>query len=156
MISENKIYYYIHENDEGYLELTSTTSKKNDFQYKYKEISRSDIENYSFEIKYLEFCKFDSDKNIIPDTIKCLAYRLEILEDEVRKTTKALRGLIAEASAMNKPNIVSEISAIIKKINDFLKDDFSGLTDIIQIETLTCAELNMNLIEYYEEKIYGI
>lgn len=154
-MSEQTIHHYIKEDSEYGIVVTASENELT-FTEKHIKVTLEELEAMELHMKYSECCHIDDSGNLTHDPVKCIAKRLETLQTKVNTKTRGLRALISEANAMNKPELVTEISATIKKINDFLKKDFSNVTDLTQIDTLTCAELDMNLIKHYESKIYGI
>ena len=154
-MSEPTMYHYIKEDSEyGIVVMSSETELT--LTEKHIQVTSEEIDALDLKLQYSECCSLNDSGNIEYDTVKCLAKRLEKVAHRVKLKTAGLRRLLAEANAMDKPEIVTEIASTIKKINDFLKKDFSNVTDLTQIDTLTCAELDMNLIKHYESKIYGI
>jgi len=153
-----ELYYYIHTIDNSEL-LAFTTSPVEVPINQYKrgvQLSETDLEKYKQYIKYIDCCTLSNDNTLHCDYIKILSKRLEQLNFDIAQATNNLRKLLVEAAALNKPIVVNEIAQTIKTLNEFLSSDFSSITDITQIENITCPELHINYNKYYESKIYEI
>ena len=154
-MSEPTMYHYIKEDSEYGIVIVSSETELT-LTEKHIQVNSEEIAAMDLQIQYSDCCHIDDSGNLSHDPVKCIAKRLEKVKLDVEQKTRQLRSLLTEASAMDKKDVVTEIAAMIKKLNDFLKKDFSSVTDLTQIDTLTCAELNMDLHTYYANKIYGI
>lgn len=152
-----KLYYYIH-NIDASADLAFTTSAEpiKRSGNTWIELSETDLEKYRLHIKYINYCAIGADGDLKCDYIQVLSQKLSELDSNVKNKIKQLRMLLLEATAMDNKLVVAEIAGVIKSLNEFIKGDFSGITDIDQIENITCAELHIDYVEYYESEIYGI
>ena len=152
-----RLHYYIHNIDSSE-DLVFTTSpqpiKKSGNQW--IELSESDLEKYRSHIKYIQYCTIDADGELKYDYIQILSEKLAEIDNKIKKKTKQLRMLLLEASTLNNQLVVAEIADVIKTLNEFTKGDFSNVTDVVQIENITCAELHIDYVNYYESEIYKI
>lgn len=152
-----KLFYYIHNIDRSSnLAFTTSAEPIEKIGNTWIELSEKDLEKYRLYIKYINCCTLGSDGELKCDYIQVLSEKLAELDSNIKNKTRELRLLLLEASAMNNKSVVAEIAEVIKSLNEFIKGDFSGITDIDQIENITCAELHINYTRYYESEIYGI
>jgi len=90
------------------------------------------------------------------DKIKVLAKRLNELNFDIEVRKRELRKMVVEASALGKDDIVNCILETIESLNTFINSDFSNITNIQEIDTLTCPELHIDYEQHYGNKIYGV
>jgi hypothetical protein len=151
-----EFYHYIHKSpDTGNLMFT-TSPKKLIISETHIELGKKDIEKYRLHIKYINCCFFDENGSLSYDHIKVLSQKLYNLSIDVDQYIRKLRELVVEAIGLEKQECAKEIAESIKSLSDFVNDDFSGIKDIQEIDTLTCPELNIDFIRHYASKIYGI
>mgnify|MGYP003648368037 FL=1 len=151
-----EFYHYIHESPETGNLIFTTSPKKLIISETHVELDKKDIEKYRLHIKYINCCFFDENESLSYNYIKVLAQKLNNLNAVVDYNIKKLRELIVEAIGLEKQECAKEIAESIKSLSDFIHDDFSGIKDIQEIDTLTCPELNIDFIKHYASKIYGI
>ncbi len=151
-----EFYYYIHESPETGNLMFTTSPKKLIISETHIELDKKDIEKYRLHIKYINCCFFDENGLLSYDYIRVLSEKLHSLNTAVDYNIKKLRELVVEAIGLEKQECAKEIAESIKSLSDFANDDFSGIKDIQEIDTLTCPELHIDFIRHYESKIYGI
>ncbi len=120
------------------------------------ELSQAETQEYSLHIKYINCCELDKNGKLVYDPVMVLAQRLEYLTHSSRDLMMTLRKLIVEASALNNTDVIDQIRQTITSLNDFINEDFSSITDIQEIDTLTCPELHIDYEQHYSNKIYGV
>jgi hypothetical protein len=151
-----EFYHYIHESPETGNLIFTTSPKKLIISETHVELDKKDIEKYRLHIKYINCCFFDENESLSYNYIKVLSEKLHSLNIAVDYNIKKLRELVVEAIGLEKQECAKEIAESIKSLSDFANDDFSGIRDIQEIDTLTCPELNIDFIRHYASKIYGI
>lgn len=151
-----EFYHYIHESPETGNLIFTTSPKKLIISETHVELDKKDIEKYRLHIKYINCCFFDENGSLSYDYIKVLSQKLNSLNATIDYNIIKLRELVVEAIGLEKQECAKEIAESIKALKDFANDDFSGIKDIQEIDTLTCPELNIDFIRHYASKIYGI
>lgn len=151
-----EFYHYIHESPETGNLMFTTSPKKLIISETHIELDKKDIEKYRLHIKYINCCFFDENESLSYDYIKVLSQKLRSLNAAVDYNIIKLRELVVEAIGLEKRECAKEIAESIKSLSDFANDDFSGIRDIQEIDTLTCPELNIDFIKHYASKIYRI
>lgn len=134
----------------------TTSCKKITMESQCIELSQAETQEYSLHIKYINCCELDKNGKLVYDPVMVLAQRLEYLTHSSRDLMMTLRKLIVEASALNNTDVIDQIRQTITSLNDFINEDFSSITDIQEIDTLTCPELHIDYEQHYSNKIYGV
>lgn len=151
-----RLYHYIHKlNKTENLALT-TSAKKPSTQGECLLLTKKTLKKYRLHIKYIDCCSLDKDLVLTYDKIKVLAKRLNELNFDIEVRKRELRKMVVEASAFGKADIVNCISETIESLNTFINSDFSNITNIQEIDTLTCPELHIDYEQHYGSKIYGV
>ena len=152
-----KLYHYIHTQEEtGNVVYTVSPAKLTNIN-NYIELTEDDLQKYELHIRYIEYCSLSSTGELTYDSVKVLSSKLERLSFDINIKVTELRSILVEATAANKVDIVNEISQTIKELMKFINNsDFSGITDIRQIDTITCPELHIDYDLHYRNKIYGV
>lgn len=151
-----RLYHYIHTINKSEDLAFTTSPKELSTQGKRIKLSKKDLQKYRLHIKYIDCCTLDKDLELTYDEIKVLAKRLSELNIAVAECKKKLRQTLVEAAAVGKTEIANDISQTIKSLNEFINSDFSSITNIQDIDTLTCPELHIDYEQYYTNKIYGV
>jgi hypothetical protein len=150
------IYKYIESNKDGSLMITHSGLKLPETSNRLF-LSDSDYDQYKIHIKYIDCCFLNENKKLEVDSVKVLSKKLQRLTFDIDDKVGKLRKLVQEASMLDNKEVAKEIAGVIKSMNSFLsKSDFSNITDINDIEQITCPELNINYDKYFSDKIYGI
>jgi len=150
------LYYYVHKCDNTDKLVFTTSCKKITMKSQCLELSQAETQEYSLHIKYINCCELDKNGKLVYDPVMVLAQRLEYLTHSSRDLMMTLRKLIVEASALNNTDVIDQIRQTITSLNDFINEDFSSITDIQEIDTLTCPELHIDYEQHYSNKIYGV
>ena len=150
------IYKYIESNKDGSLMITHSGLKLPETSNRFF-LSDSDYKQYKLHIKYIACCSLDKNKQLEVDHVKVLSKKLQRLTFDIDDKTAELRKLVQEAAMFDNKEVAKEIAGVIKSMNSFLSEsDFSNVTDINDIEQITCPELNIDYAKYFSDKIYGI
>jgi len=148
------MYTYILKRDDGSLALYAGAKLSDNYIL---EINQEDrYGKYKHHIKYIDCCYLDENHDLQIDLVKVLSNRLYRVEDISQTKIRELRKMLAEASALGRPDIVEEIVQTIKEINSFMDSDFSKIDNVADIDQLVCPELTLNYEELYSEKLYRI
>lgn len=151
-----RLYHYIHTVDKSEDLAFTTSAKKLSARGRRIQLTKKDLQKYRLHIKYIDCCTLDKDLELAYDEIKVLAKRLSELNAAVAECKRTLRQTLVEAAAVGKTELASDISQTIKSLNEFINSDFSNITNIQDIDTLTCPELHIDYEQYYTNKIYGV
>ncbi len=151
-----RLYYYVHKCVNTDKLVFTTSCKKITMESQCIELSQAETQEYSLHIKYINCCELDKNGKLVYDPVMVLAQRLEYLTHSSRDLMMTLRKLIVEASALNNTDVIDQIRQTITSLNDFINEDFSSITDIQEIDTLTCPELHIDYEQHYSNKIYGV
>jgi hypothetical protein len=149
------MHTYIHCNTSSDPLVITSSNNKIEFGDKYNfEITENNIEQYRIYIKYINFCTINESFELTYDPIQILADKLEDLQVDIDDMIHALKVLVTHAVVADKNEVAKEIMTTIKSLNSFISQDFSRITDINDIDQITCPELNMGLRSHYAKKIY--
>lgn len=151
-----RLYHYIHTVDKSEDLAFTTSAKKLSARGRRIQLTKKDMQKYRLHIKYIDCCSLDKDLELEYDEIKVLAKRLDELSRDIDFTERRLRQTVVEAAAVGKTDLANDISQTIKSLNEFINSDFSNISDIQEIDTLTCPELHIDYEQYYTNKIYGV
>lgn len=151
-----RLYHYIHTLNKSEDLAFTTSAKKLSSRGRRIQLTKKDMQKYRLHIKYIDCCSLDKDLELVYDEIKVLAKRLDELNRDIEACKQRLRQTVVEAAAVGKNDLANDISQTIKSLNEFIHGDFSNITDIQEIDTLTCPELHIDYEQYYTNKIYGV
>jgi len=151
-----RLYHYIHKLNKTQNLAFTTSAKKPSTRGKCLLLTKKTLKKYRLHIKYIDCCNLDEDLVLTYDKIKVLAKRLNELNFDIEVRKRELRKMVVEASALGKDDIVNCILETIESLNTFINSDFSNITNIQEIDTLTCPELHIDYEQHYGNKIYGV
>lgn len=152
----NTIYKYIESNKDGSLIFTESGIMLPKIKGRLL-LSDSDFKKYTLHIKYIDCCSLNENTELEVDSVKVLSKRVQRIMYDIDDKTVELRKLVQEAAMFDNKEVAKEIAGVIKSLNSFLSEtDFSNITDINDIEQITCPELNIDYAKYFSDKIYGI
>ena len=150
------IYRYIETTDDGSLIFTESGIMLPKIKGRLL-LSDSDFKKYTSHIKYIDCCSLNENTELEVDSVKVLSQRVQRIMYDIDDKSVELRKLVQEAAMFDNKEVAKEIAAIIKSMNSFLSEsDFSNVTDINDIEQITCPELQLDYEKYFSDKIYGI
>ena len=147
-------YYFECKKINGPLVLLSTF-KKLSITKKRKLVDFED-KNIQLYIKHIACCFINNKGDIDFDRAKLLNSRLDVFKFDLNIRLRTLRNFLTEAAALNKSDIVEEISKDIEDLVNCLDRDFSSVVDIQDLDELCIPELDFNYSAHYTNKLYNV
>jgi len=149
------IYRYIETIDDGSLIFTESSVMLPKIKGRLL-LSDSDFKKYTLHIKYINCCSLNENAELEVDSVKVLSRRVQRIMYDIDDKSAELRKLVQEAAIFDNKEVAREIALVIKSMNKFLDSDFSNITDVNDIEQITCPELQLDYEKHFTNKIYGI
>tara|TARA_R110001632_G_scaffold22376_1_gene64349 strand:- start:438 stop:896 length:459 start_codon:yes stop_codon:yes gene_type:complete len=149
------IYRYIETTDDGSLIFTESGIMLPKIKGRLL-LSDSDFKKYTLHIKYIDCCSLNENTELEVDSVKVLSQRVQRIMYDIDDKSAELRKLVQEAAIFDNKEVAREIALVIKSMNKFLDSDFSNITDVNDIEQITCPELQLDYEKHFTDKIYGI
>ena len=107
-------------------------------------------------IKYVDCCFINENGDVDFDHTKVLSLRLEQFRKTLNSKLVEIRKFLVEAHALNKTDVVKEISEDMGCLVDCLNRDFSAVDNIEDLDNLSIPELAFDHYTHYMNKLYNV